>query len=285
MNLALDHGSWRCATSRRSQLADEQGREQPRYALSPDWEPERQRLALLEQLFDEGARSKFIALGLGPGARCLELGAGGGSIARWLCQQVGETGTVTATDLDTRWLDAMDEPNLSVLRHDLLVDDFPAGSFDFIYARAVLEHIADRARALPRIVEWLAPGGWLFLQDFSMFPVESSAHPPLVRAYHAFESLIGRTGTDYTWTRTFPAPLSACGLDEVDASVEVPMMRGGSPAAEFIRQTVRALAPRMVEAALIEQDDLSAVEALLTDSDLWDLGFALMSAWGQKSTG
>ena len=266
-------------------MADEQLREQPRYALSPEWVLERHRLALLEQLFDEGARSRFIGLGLDRGSRCLEIGAGGGSITQWLCRQVGQTGTVTATDLDTRWLDAICEPNLRVLRHDLLVDDFPPRSFDFIYARAVFEHIADRAWALPRLVDWLAPGGWLFIEDFSMFPVESSAHQPLVRTYHAFERLIGRAGTDYAWPRTFPQPLIACGLDAVGCGVEVPMMRGGSPAAEFIRLTVQALAPAMLGAALIEPDDLNAVELLLTDPDFWDLGFALMSAWGRKSTG
>jgi ubiquinone/menaquinone biosynthesis C-methylase UbiE len=34
-----------------------------------------------------------------PGAKCLEVGPGGGSIARWLAARVGERGHVTALDL------------------------------------------------------------------------------------------------------------------------------------------------------------------------------------------
>jgi tRNA A58 N-methylase Trm61 len=44
-------------------------------------------------------------LGIAEGARCLEVGAGRGSIAAWLCRAVGPAGHVTATDLQTsmRW--------------------------------------------------------------------------------------------------------------------------------------------------------------------------------------
>ena len=44
-------------------------------------------------------------LGLGPGWRCLEVGAGSGSVARWLAAKVGPEGSVLATDIDTRWVD------------------------------------------------------------------------------------------------------------------------------------------------------------------------------------
>ena len=42
-------------------------------------------------------------------AHCLEVGAGGGSIAHWLCQAVGPTGRVLATDIDPG-LVAIDAP-------------------------------------------------------------------------------------------------------------------------------------------------------------------------------
>jgi ubiquinone/menaquinone biosynthesis C-methylase UbiE len=202
--------------------------EAPRYALSPEWEHEQRRLALLEQVWDSTTTARLAALGVGPGARCLELGAGGGSIVRSLCEQVGSSGAVTATDLDTRWLDQINEPNLTVTQHDLLTDDFPAGSFDFIHARAVLEHIADRERALERIYGWLAPGGWLYLEDCATFSIQATPNPLYAKAMGAWIEILARTGTNYSWARTFPEPLIQRGLEDIGAEVDVPVLRPSS---------------------------------------------------------
>src|SRR5712691_8027193 len=53
-----------------------------RYGLDSAWEHERRRLELLEAVCDGATKARLAALGVGPGARCLELGADGGLIAR-----------------------------------------------------------------------------------------------------------------------------------------------------------------------------------------------------------
>src|SRR5262245_60645354 len=88
------------------------------------------RLRALEAALDSGTIRFLEALGTCEGWRCLEVGAGAGSIAAWLCQRVGATGHVLATDLDTRFLDALDAPNLEVRRHDITTDELPEGAFD-----------------------------------------------------------------------------------------------------------------------------------------------------------
>jgi predicted O-methyltransferase YrrM len=60
---------------------------------------ERERLASLEALFDPGTVRVLGGLGVGPGWRCLEVGAGGGSVAAWLGERVRPSGRVLATDL------------------------------------------------------------------------------------------------------------------------------------------------------------------------------------------
>ena len=62
---------------------------------------QRQRLESLEAWLDEGTIRILVARGLEPGCRCSEAGAGGGSIAAWLCGRVSPAGSVLATDLDT----------------------------------------------------------------------------------------------------------------------------------------------------------------------------------------
>jgi hypothetical protein len=51
------------------------------YAYDHAWAMERVRLAGLEVALDPGTREHLTRLGAGPGKRCLEVGAGGGSVA------------------------------------------------------------------------------------------------------------------------------------------------------------------------------------------------------------
>jgi tRNA A58 N-methylase Trm61 len=55
---------------------------------SPD-DFERERLAMLTQVADPISTRRLTELGVEPGWRCLEAGAGDGSVARWLADRVG----------------------------------------------------------------------------------------------------------------------------------------------------------------------------------------------------
>ena len=81
---------------------------------------EEERLKLLEQVFDPGSRQRRELVR--PGWRCLEVGAGRGSMAAWLAEQVGPDGQVVAIDIDVEYLARLDVPNLVVRRHDILND-------------------------------------------------------------------------------------------------------------------------------------------------------------------
>src|SRR5215468_12462008 len=77
----------------------------------------------------------FSSLGFGPGWHCLEIGGGGGSVARWLSDQVGADGRVVATDIDTRFLDEIRAPNFETWNHDITVENLPTGEFDLVHTR------------------------------------------------------------------------------------------------------------------------------------------------------
>ena len=100
------------------------------------------------------------------GAACLEIGAGGGSIAIWLADLVGPSGRVVATDIDVRSLEAIDRsPSLEVRRHDVVQDPLEVGQFDLVHARLVLEHLPERDAVLTKLVRALRPGGWIVIED------------------------------------------------------------------------------------------------------------------------
>lgn len=97
------------------------------YTFAAESDVERARLTGLEAMLDPITTDVLTRLGVGPGWRCAEVAAGGGSIVRWLADRVGPTGQVVATDLDIRHLAAVAAPNVEVLRHDLTVDECHRG--------------------------------------------------------------------------------------------------------------------------------------------------------------
>ena len=55
------------------------------YQFEHSWKHERERLASIEGGLDGSTIACLTTIGVGPGWRCLEVGAGAGSIAHWLC--------------------------------------------------------------------------------------------------------------------------------------------------------------------------------------------------------
>ncbi|HEX6404675.1 MAG TPA: class I SAM-dependent methyltransferase [Pseudonocardiaceae bacterium] len=72
--------------------------------VSKDLPTERERLRLLELDSDPQTMEIFQQLPVHASWRCLDLGAGGGSIAYWLADRC-RAGFVVAADIDIRFLD------------------------------------------------------------------------------------------------------------------------------------------------------------------------------------
>src|SRR6266851_716700 len=142
---------------------------------------ERVRLAGLESALDPGTRDHLTRLGVGPGTHCLEVGAGGGSVAFWLAERVAPGGLVVATDLETDFLEsaAPGYPTLKVLTHDITAEDPPTG-FDFVHARWLVEWLPDKRLALGRMVSALRPGGTLLIEEPDFVTIYGCGAPPRV---------------------------------------------------------------------------------------------------------
>src|SRR5438477_10948072 len=127
---------------------------------------EGKRLHFLQQILDPVTFRRLEQIGVQQGWRCLEVGAGEGSIAHWLAKKVGPQGKVVATDIEIRLMDKQHEPNLEIRRHDILVDDLEQGYYDLVHTRAVLMHLSDPVQAVKKMAGAVRPGGWLFLEEF-----------------------------------------------------------------------------------------------------------------------
>ncbi|MEB3062488.1 class I SAM-dependent methyltransferase, partial [[Mycobacterium] zoologicum] len=211
-----------------------------------------------------------------------QIGAGSGSIASWLAREAGDPTLVTTTDIDTRLLGPLADAGIQVLQHNVLTDEFPAGSFDIIHIRAVLEHIAHREHVLDRISSWLAPGGCLVVVDCASFPLASSHNLIFRTAIEAYIDMVALTGTDYEWARRFPEPLQRRGFRDIGVSAMVPTVQGGTPFAKFWSLTLEAVRPRLLNAKLIGNEEIDRAQHLLADPEFFDLGPGFLAAWGHR---
>lgn len=263
----------------------------PAYAIDNAWQEERQRLAALEALHDPGTIRHLDALGVGDGWRCWDVGAGGGSIAAWLCGRVGSTGRVLATDLDTRFLDAIDASVLEVRRHDIVADPLPDGRFDLIHTRLLLTHLPERAALVQRLASALAPGGWLVLEEFDVTPPyidprigaeQAELGDRVMNAFLAYmDSRRGGEGREcgrrlYGW-------LLDVGLVDVGAEGRVSMYRGGPDGGSGL--PLRHSQVRSAVAAMgdVTEKEIEAYMGLLRDPNLLAMGNILMAAWGRRA--
>ena len=150
-------------------------RDQIAYTLDNTWEKAHHRLTLLESIYDPGTISRLTALGVGAGWRCLEVGAGAGSITRWICDRVGPDGLVAAVDLEPLFLERDPRPNLEIHRRDILTEGFPGDGYDLIHARALFMHLPDRDALIADLAGHLRPGGVILLEEGDCFPSRPAA--------------------------------------------------------------------------------------------------------------
>ena len=244
------------------------------------------RFAALPALYDPGTVRHLTALGVGPGWRCLEVGAGGGSVARWLAERVGPTGEVLATDVDTRFLEPLAGPTLEVRRHDVTADPLPEGAFDLAHTRLVLAHLPAREAALDRMVAALRPGGWLLLEEFDSLsmPCDPGVSPAerRLRLYDAMLRVMTARGVDLRLGRLLPARLRARGLAEVGAEGRVLLWQGGGAGGALLRANFEQLRAPIIAAEGLTAEEFERQLAQLDDPDLLNPAPVMWAVWGRR---
>ncbi len=254
-----------------------------KYALDNAWERARRRLSLLENYLDPMTQRRLAALGVNQGWRVLEVGGGGGSIAQWLCRQVGARGHVTATDIDIRFLQEIHENNFEAAAHDITAEELPEGKFDLVHTRWLLHHLPDPKRAIERMIAALRPGGWLLLEEVDFFPVQTSTSPLYIDFMLALTgTVVAASGRDCLWARVLPALVSEQGLADVDGEGDLALLRGGSPMAELFQLTGEQMRHKIISSAALPAERFDAGLALLDDPKFWAFAGAGIAVWGRR---
>jgi len=188
-------------------------------------------VATLQGLRDDVYRRPLVTaldrLGVGPGWRCVDVGAGGGDVSVALAEVVGRDGRIYAVDSDPR---ARDLVAAAAAEHSQVLAITQAGEdlvlpepVDLAFCRFLLLHVVDPLSVLVRMAGAVRPGGWVVAQE----PITSAgriggAPLSMPEARHPDVGAL------------LPALVRQAGLDVVDAWAEAPAGAGPGPVTAYL---------------------------------------------------
>ena len=249
---------------------------------------ELERLQAIEQVFDPASRRRIQATGITETWRCLEVGAGAGSIVQWMAGVVGEKGRVVAVDLDTRFIANIQLPNVEVLETDIRDLPLENHSFDLVHARYVLIHIPEFQVALSRMLNLLKPGGWLIIEepDFSAARAivgEETGCQSMNRVNRAILQMFANRNMDYALGVKLPATLQKLGLQQLSVENDAPLSNGGSGIATVMKLSTVQLAEKYIATGEATQADIEQYCLFSEDQNAWAIYYATIGITAQTA--
>jgi 2-polyprenyl-3-methyl-5-hydroxy-6-metoxy-1,4-benzoquinol methylase len=247
---------------------------------------ERERLSLLEQTADPLSQRRLAGLGIQSGWRCLEVGAGHGSIVRWLAEQVGSQGWVVATDLNPRFLTEIELPNVEVRQHDIRTDPLEAGMYDLVHCRSVLMHMPEPQLVVGRMVAAVRSDGWLLIEegDLSSLRAVAATHPLTESFDRQHREILDRHAraklVNPYLGRQVRGLLEDAGLTEIENEGVSRIVRGGEPAARLWCMTLQA----SVELGILAPAEYTDVQSPLLDPSFSFITWTGCAAWGKRAS-
>jgi SAM-dependent methyltransferase len=258
-----------------------------RYVFSDaNIEREARRLHDIEVLFDPASRHFLRQTGVTAGWSCLEVGAGAGSVARWLSNVVGPTGRVVALDLNTRFAIPDDLARVDFRDQDIRTYDSEE-RFDLIHARYLLIHIPDFDRALARMVAHLQPGGWLVLEEPDFSAARGASGPPALvasfdRVNQAIERMFVSRGMDHAFGLHLPKHIGDAGLCVVAVENDVPLVPGRSGVAAMMKKSAEQLRDKYIATGAATSEDVENYCQLSEAPSAWAIYYATVRACARR---
>jgi SAM-dependent methyltransferase len=166
-------------------------------------------------------------LGLGPGWRCVDVGAGGGDVSVALAEMVGRDGRVYAVDSDPM---ARDEVARVAAAHAQVIALTQAGedlalpeAVDLAFCRFLLMHVLDPLVVVRMMAKVVRAGGWVVAQEAITSAGRIAGSPlSMPDARHPDVGAV------------LPALVRDADLEVVDAWAEAPAGVGPGPVARYL---------------------------------------------------
>jgi len=177
-----------------------------------------------EKIFGEGyvstggqkTTTEFVdKLDLQRGERVLDVGCGIGGGDFYMARQFGVSvvGIDLSTNMVHRALESSMKADALALDVEFEVCDattreFPDASFDVVYSRDTILHIADKRALFAKFFRWLKPGGRVLISDYCRGEQSGSAH---------FDAYVASRGYHLLSPSQYGAVLESVGFTDVEA--------------------------------------------------------------------
>lgn len=249
---------------------------------------ELERLKVLEKVSDPTSRRRILATGLTTGWQCLEVGAGAGSIMKWMSEIVGKSGKVVAVDVDIRFIEHTSLSNVDMIKGDIKRISLENNSFDLIHIRNVLIHIADFQVVLSKIFNLLKPNGWLVIEepDFSASRAIDGKHDEyqsVNKVNQSIYQMFTDKGLDYSFGLKLPSLLQKLGLHQLQVENDVPISPGGSDIATMMKLSALQLAEKYIATGIATQNDIQKYCQFADNKASWAIYLAAIGVIGRKN--
>lgn len=249
-------------------------------------EPEFRRLQLLEVANDPTTIALLQETEIQSGWECLELGAGAGSILRWLGQRVGPSGLAVGVDKTIKYLQ-----DFTSAPYQIFEGTFPevdlAQTFDLIHGRYILVHNQTDDEILRRMFSLLKPGGWALFEepDFTSATLlnrdTENAH---ARVNRAMCQMFVNAGLDPAYALSLPQKLEVSGFRVKRAQSIMHLCPGNSPMANVIGESARVLEAQYCQTGLCSPEDIQQYVRLSQDESYWTVYHSTTSVIVRKAS-
>ena len=225
---------------------------------------ELERLRFQNQLWQPTAQAAWTRVGLQPGQRVLDVGAGPGFAAQDLARRVGADGRVLGLERSAVYVEAgrhladrMALPQLELRPFDLLRDPWPAETFDLGWCRWVAMFLSDLEPLLNGMELCLRSGGRWLIHEYVHW--DTFALHPHGRAIHRFGQACQRSfreiGGDPDVNRRLPRLLNGRGWT-IEHLKPLPVLGGpDSMAAQWMERFVTVYGHTLIHLGLWTTDD------------------------------
>ena len=190
----------------------------------------RDRLRVIGRVCRADTLNLLHSIKLESGARCVDLGCGGGDVSLELAKLVGPSGSVLGLDADQNKLalaaadvDALGFTNVTFQTTDITQWSSEA-VFNLVYSRFLFSHLSDPMAVLSKFVNAAKPGATVALEDidFSSY-LCYPANDDVEFFTELYRKVVRKTGADPHIGQRLPSLMKQAGLHNIQVKVVQPV--------------------------------------------------------------
>ena len=227
---------------------------------------ERQRLASQGDLLRPATERLFLAAGIGPGARVLDCGSGGGDVSVIVAQLVTPTGQVLGIDRDAAQVEAatrrVNDLGLTNVRFETAdLSSPPDGPFDAVVGRLVLMYQPDPEAVLRTLADRLAPGGVMAFMEYDLNSPDSPLMWPrsalVEKLVHWVDAAWEVLGNQTRMGTRLPSLLRSVGLEpQLPYELTGAVLTGDEAVLKFLMTMVVGIAPVLTGHGIATEEEV-----------------------------